>query len=64
MITNDHADTAMKLTIAEWKLIAEALNRAAIRQESEARYNPRVAGPHLTKAQAMRKLIVKIEEQR
>ena len=54
----------MKLTIAEWKLIAEALNRAAIRQESEARYNPRVAGPHITKAQAMRKLIVKIEEQR
>ena len=41
-------------------LLVEALNRAATRQESEARFKPQVAGPHDLKAARMCKLAARI----
>src|SRR5215472_13560247 len=41
-------------------LLVEALNRAATRQESESRFNPRNASPHDLKAARMRKLAARI----
>lgn len=47
-------------TIAEIGLLIEALERAASRHESEARFNPKAAKPHDEKAAAMRKLRTKL----
>jgi hypothetical protein len=46
----------MNFTITELELLLEALERAASRHESMARFNPRSARPHDDKAAAMRKL--------
>ena len=43
-------------TVGELELLIEALERAASRHESEARYNPGNARAHDVKAEAMRKL--------
>lgn len=48
------------LTPVELSLVMEALARAAKRQESEARFDPRNAKGHEEKAERMRKLALKL----
>ena len=52
--------TIRGFTLKELDLLVDALRRAAARQESQARYNPRAAKRHDTKAEKFRKLITKI----
>jgi hypothetical protein len=47
---------SMELSAAERALLIEALERAASRHESMARFNPRNTRPHDSIAAAMRKL--------
>lgn len=51
----------IELSSSEMIVVIEALKRAATRQESEARYDPRNAGPHEKKARDMRRLALRIE---
>lgn len=51
----------MNFTIFELDLIIEALEARAGRHESMARFNPRGAGPHDRKADAMRRLANKLK---
>jgi hypothetical protein len=50
----------MDFTKDELKLLIEALERTATRQESEAQYDPKNARPHEVKAYAMRRLVVRL----
>jgi|SRR5262245_40574253 len=52
----------MDFSKTELELIVEALNRAAGRHESEARFNPRSAKPHDLKARSMRALATRISK--
>jgi hypothetical protein len=45
-----------RFTVGEVDLMVEALELRARRHEAMARFNPRNAGPHDRKAEAMRKL--------
>ena len=58
--THVAAPRPFEFTNEERCLLVEALNRAATRQESESRFNPRSAGPHDLKASRMRKLAARI----
>jgi hypothetical protein len=50
----------MNLTTNELLVLIEALTMAASRHESYSRFNPKAAGPHDRKAEAMRKLRAKL----
>ena len=53
-------DPATPITTNELLLLIEALATAASRHESQSRFNPKAAGPHDRKAEAMRKLRAKL----
>lgn len=54
----------MTFSVGEIRLLIDALTRAASRQDAEARYRPRSAGPHDRTAREMRRLLERILETR
>ena len=53
--------TMVNLSLGEVALVVEALEYRASRHESYSRINPRGAGPHDRKAEAMHELAAKLK---
>ena len=51
-------------SVGEIRLLLEALEKAARRQEAEGRARPHMAGPHDRKAEELRRLAVRLQEAR
>ena len=56
--------TQYNLSVGDIALLVEAVNKAASRHESEARFSPHRAMPHDRKAEAMRALCAKLLKKR